>query len=171
MDTAVAPPVDLPTAESLVRGKVTVHRGRLFGNFEVIVQAEGKACVQLDAGIMWCDKEHLGSVYFEQRGAEQKSSNSYLRTKHYTKGNDTPTPSARDALIEGAREALQKWLAAHPLAWEAADLLAAKRGAESAAAEVVKLRKELAAAEREAATLTAVHEARVAALLQKGVLP
>lgn len=157
--------------DPLITGEVMVHAGRFHGVFRVRLLPERRAHLSVD-GAQYCGVEHAGSITLAQSGA--KTEHDYLRLKRPRPGpgyNDRPTEAGHKALLDGAREALRQWVAAHPLGWEAADCHAALAAADTANAAVSKARRDLADAEEAAQRATAHAAAHVLALAAKGVEP
>jgi hypothetical protein len=162
--TFEAPQVPRVAAADLIRGAIKIRRGRLDGHFDVAVLPGGAVAVTV-TGSTFAGKAHYGTVYFDQRGTVERRGGNYLRA-----GNaDPPTDAAFRALVEGAAEALRLWVDAHPLAFEAADCIAAQATAARATKKVANLREDLKQAEADERTALLEHRERVALLAEKGV--
>lgn len=130
-------------------GAIPYHKGRVVGTFDVHVAPENRVRVEVAAA--FSGKEYFGTTWFENRGRTQHAmhaSCTSFRTRSY--GDDTP--AARRALIEAAQQVAITWAAAHPKAFDAADLEHARSELARAEKEVADLKEKLAAAEKTAET-------------------
>lgn len=153
------------TLESLTKGTLPYRKGRLSGVFDIGVWAEGRMRVWFRS-MVYCGHSLRGSILLADRASTEDVSESSVENEKGERMSWKAQEVFRAAAIEVARQ----WIATHPDCFEAADCLAARRAGDDAVKEVVKLKKELAAAEKRAADAMRDIAAREARLEKKGVV-
>lgn len=161
------PPPPLAPLEAEVCGVVEVRKGRLAGRFKVRCLEDREVSVAVERESTFCGTGHFGSFRFRAPTLALVLGSRYLRTNAL----GAPTDAAWTALENGAQEAARQWLAAHPLAFEAAACLDAGERVKAGEDKVRKLRAELDQAEADAAQARLDHAAHLAAMARKGYGP